>query len=308
MLVIINTKDRESDLILWREYKSKNLSGIPVSVYDCSEESEYQSFTESISNISLFSSTTTDIVIAHNLKYSKDIATAIKNSTNDIILVSPSGRWSAYKAESKKITTPISENKIKNDISEAITKIGFSKNHLSMPDIYNSVTVKNYSGKNVLSPILADTLLRRISAIDSEDPEKDKKLEYILSHSAKHINQWKVIDFLFSSHKKEQYTYFSELTKTVSPFELIAQIKSTLFLLRIIKDSLDSGLTSQSIASKLKKHPFYISSLVQTLQKSKMSNKKLEYLVSRFLRLEFALKSGKFEDEYFGFEVLLATI
>jgi len=117
-----------------------------------------------------------------------------------------------------------------------------------------------------------------------------------------------MLDYLFDKDKIKQHNYFSALTSTVSPFEIIAQIKSILLLSLALLHGSEEGLDSSSIATKLKKHPFYISSLLRTIKGKRIGKEKLFQLISRFMRLENALKSGKFENEKFGFEILLATL
>jgi hypothetical protein len=133
-------------------------------------------------------------------------------------------------------------------------------------------------------------------------------LKEIVAFTKEPVNQWDLVKKLFSSDKAAQSKYFAQLSQQFNFYEIIGIAKTTLFLIMAILKARQERLDNISIATKLKKSSFYIESLYRTSTDCSITFEKALSLTTRLMNLELSLKSGKFDDEKFGFDILLATL
>lgn len=303
MLIFVSTGERESDLVITRGILEKEKAFNKTISFDCELENELNAFLTETNSIPLFAKSQSFVV--HNLKYEKSLDILLSKSELDIIFVSPSGKWKHLKEAAKLINEPLDEKILKSQISKALKEHSIELDRYTTERIFSMLSTKGYTGKSRLSPLQTEIFIRRINSLEGADNKK--LVEELLDSYGEEVNQWKMLDYLFTTNKLSQIKYFVELSKNINAFELISTLKSSLFLVLAILTGLDSGISAPTIASKLKKHPFYISNIVTTIKDNSITVTRAKNVLTRLMNLELALKSGKFEDEQFGFEVLLAT-
>lgn len=299
MVIVIATGDRESDLLTWHE-KRKTIQE-PIALYDCSIESELRAFLDTLESISLFSQEK-NVLVAHFLDITKPLKQKILSYDGTIILISAKGELPAPSV------ARISDASIKSELNKLLLDYKIVLDRSSQAKLLAHLSSDDEKGKARLSPLLFNTFKRQVIALtQSEQLEANQLVKEIIDLTKEPVNQWDLLKRLFTYDKKSQLHYFQSLLQQMSVFEILAYAKTTLFLVLCILDGKKNNIDTVSIATKIKKNPFYISNIARTISEEGITSDSAFRLLTRFMNLELSLKSGKFEDEQFGFEVLLAT-
>lgn len=306
MLTVIATGDRESDLYHWTKIVEKNPLLKKIPSIDCSTEIGLQTLQQKVETVSLFSDDSP--VIANYAELKEEIFTLLIEYSQDVYILTPTGKV-PKSSKITLITEKVTDATLKARIADTLRTIGITPTREELARLYFPLSIEDFMGKEKLSPLRCLTFIRQLRTIEGATPDEAKKLfASLIGVSEGKASQWEILANLFSSQKKKQKEYFSMLTESMSPYEIMALAKSTLLLVMIILIGQHEHLDSASIAGKIGKHPFYVSSLLRTVQDKNITYEKAQKMLTRLFNLETALKSGKFDDEQFGFEVLIATI
>lgn len=306
MLTLIATGDRESDLYHWYEVREKHPELKSVPSIDSSTPQGAAEFARRVETISFFGNT--DIIVAHSVEINPQLAHLMNEYTGTIYIITTVGKVPKT-LQAKSAFDKCTDQMLKNLISTKLRTLSLSPTKEDMAKLYFTLSIEDYSGKERLSPLRCRTLARQLMTIEGSSPEDAKKLfTNLIGLVEGKASQWELLANLFTTQKRKQKEYFQSLSELMTPYEIMSLAKSTLLLVYAIMLGRKDHLDSASIATKLGKHPFYISSLLRTVEEKGITIDKVKKIISRFLNLEMALKSGKFDDEYFGFEVLLATM
>jgi hypothetical protein len=207
------------------------------------------------------------------------------------------------------VTTKIADASLKEKLAQLLRKNGVVLDRIALMQLTAHISLDDGYGKSAISPAQLEILERRITALKLEYGDNTSDLvKDLVSMTKEKVSQWDLLKKLFSSDKSSQQRYFAQLTQQMSLFEIIAIAKTSLFLVLTIINAHAEHLDNTTIATKLKKNLFYIESLYRTAQEVGATKEKLFALITRLMNLELAIKSGKFDDEQFGFDILLATI
>ncbi len=307
MITVIKTGDRDTDLILLQA-ETKKLAGKKFLRFDGSNDRELAIALGYLEAISFLPSE--QIYIIHNVELTEDLVKRFTSTTETLFLVSPKGKIKPESIKGAKLLSDaVTDQQIKTKVATLLAKYNINLGRDELLKLYQSITVPNEQGKERLSPLLYGILERRMQALATEDPqESEKLLKDLLSATANQVNQWDILTNLFNPHKDRQHAYFTALIEVLSPYEVISFAKTTVFVALAILHGRKDGIDNTSIATKLGKHPFYISSLAKTISERDITIQKLHRAITRLMNLELALKSGKFDDEQFGLDILLATM
>ncbi|MCC7304507.1 hypothetical protein IT418_03815 [bacterium] len=306
MITVIATGDRESDLYYWTGITKKDpeLKNIPS--IDCTTENGLQRLLQKLETISLLSESTP--LVCHYPEISETILALFTSYTENIFIISPTGKLPKLPREITVITEKITDTTLKLLIADTLKKLSIALDRDQTVRLYIPLTIDDYMGKERLSPLRCLTFLRQVETISGSTPEEvQKSFMILLGLQEGKASQWEILAQLFTTNKVRQKDYFVALAETMSPYEIMSMAKSTLLLVMAILKGRQEGIDSASIAKKIGKHPFYVGSLLKTTELQKITYEKAEKILTRLMNLELALKSGRFEDESFGFEVLLAT-
>jgi hypothetical protein len=306
MKVIIATGDRNSDLYYWQRQKEKNPA---VRIFDALNDREFASFQSLLTGISLFQEH--PALALHNATLSDALLASIESYEGDIFIVTLQEKYDLNKLPKSISTqqTKVSETVLKERISGALHSAGLTLDRISLAKLYDHVSVDDVFGKKQLVPSLVEIFIRRLEALRAAyGQDTEPLLKELVTMTKETVSQWDLVKKLFSSDKQSQYRYFSKLLQQSNLFEILGIAKTTLFLLLTILKEKENHLDTTSIASKTKKNVYYIESLARTAQENNVTAAKVLSLITRLMNLELAVKSGKFDDEQFAFEVLLATI
>ncbi len=307
MVTIIATGDRESDLFHWSAIIKQKPDIRSFPSIDASTKEGAAAFLQKLDTISLLAETTP--LIVHSLEITEAMLPNILSYGYDIFIISPQGKLPKLPKEIRVVDEKIGDSYLKSAISDSLRKLSINLDRDQAVRLYIPLTIEDFMGKERLSPLRCMTLLRQIETISGSSPEEaNKAFAALLGLQEGKASQWELLGQLFSTSKKKQKEYFAALTEIMSPYEIMSMGKSTLLLVMIILQGRKEGLDAASIAKKIGKHPFYVGSLLKTIDSQRISYERAEKVLARFMNLESALKSGKFEDEQFGFEVLLATL
>ena len=307
MVTIINTGDRESDLYHHDLLRKVNTTLAHASSIDGSTTEGQHQFLMKLETISLLSEPIP--LVVHAIELTDQTAQLLKSYAQDVVIVSPAGKLPKLDQAFKQITAKVADATLKSLLDEKLRKLHIQVSRDTLIRIYMALTIEDVMGKERLSPLKYLTFERQLESISSDSPDETSKLlESVLGIAEGKASQWEMLTHLFSSQKKTQKQYFAALAETMSPYEIMSMAKSTILLVMAIILGQKEHLDQASIATKLGKHPFYIGSLARSIQNSNITYDRALKVVTRLLNLESMLKSGKFDDEYFGFEVLLATL
>lgn len=306
MITLISTGDRESDLYHWYAIREKHPELKNLASIDASTPQGAAEFIRKIETISFFGSA--DIIIAHTVELTPQHIPLLNGYAGKIYLITTVGKVPKG-LEVKNSFEKCTDQTLKNLIASKLRELSISPTKEDIAKLYYTLSIEECSGKERLSPLRCHTLVRQLSTIAGSSPEEAKKLfSNLIGLVEGKASQWELLANLFTTQKRKQKEYFQSLSEIMTPYEIMSHAKSTLLLVYAIMIGRSERLDSASIASKLGKHPFYISSLLRTVEEKGITLEKVKKTVGRLLNLEMALKSGKFDDEYFGFEVLLATM
>lgn len=307
MLTIIATGDRESDLFHWSSILEKKVLLRDIGSIDCSTPEGVSKLVRKVETISLLSEEVP--IVAHYPELNEEILKLLSSYSQDVYVLTPAGKVAKTGGKEKLFTEKIGDTQLKALITETMRELQLNVTREDLTRIYAPLTIEDFMGKEKLSPLRCLTFVRQLKTIGGASVDDAQKLLAALIGIAEgKASQWEILSNLFSSQKKKQKDYFSSLTQSMSPYEIMAMAKSTLLLVMIILTGQQEHLDSASIAGKIGKHPFYVGSLLKTVNEKAITYDKAQRMLVRFLNLESALKSGKFDDEQFGFEVLLATM
>jgi DNA polymerase III delta subunit len=306
MLTIISTGDRESDLYWWNELKKKLPKNDKLRSFDCLTEQDTSKLEQRVETIALLEESQT--LIVHQPSLTPELAAKLENHTDDVYVITPVGRLPKLASKVKVISEKITDAGIKSAISRELTKLELAPERDLLLRTYLSLTTEDFTGKEHLSPAKALVFLRQLQILaDLPQPEKQRLFELLIGTSEGKTSQWEILDHLFSQSKRKQHDYFRHLSESMSTYEIMALAKSTLLLVLAITSGQQAHLDNASIAAKLGKHPFYVSSIARTISAKNISFEKAHRLVQRLFNLETTLKSGRLDDESIGFDFLLAT-
>jgi hypothetical protein len=307
MLTILSTGDRESDLFHWSTLASKQPKVKDIASIDCSSPEGMNKLLRKVETISLLEEEAP--VIAHYPELTEELATLLSSYSQDVYILSPTGKLPKLTTGTKVVTDKISDNQLKALLSETLRELNITVTRDDQVRMYLPLTIEDFMGKEKLSPLRCLTFARQLKTIQGSSPEEAQKLlASLIGLSEGKASQWEILSNLFATQKKKQKEYFGALSLSMSPYEIMSMAKSTLLLVLVILAGKQEHLDSASIAGKIGKHPFYVGSLLRTVQEKGITYEKVQKMLVRFFNLESALKSGKFDDEQFGFEVLLATM
>lgn len=307
MITIIATGDRESDLYYWAGITKKQPELRNLTSIDCSTEPGKAKFVQKIETISLLAENTP--LVAHFIEISESIYSLIASYAQDMYILSPAGKLPKMGKEIKAITDKVTDSTLKMLITDTLRKLGIQCDRDQSVRMYIPLTVEDFMGKEHLSSLRCLTFVRQLETISGEKAEEaQRSFNALIGLQEGKASQWEILEQLFSVQKKTQKNYFVALSEDMSPYEIMSMAKATLLLVMIILVGRHEGIDSASIAKKLGKHPFYVGSLLRTIDAQRITYDRAEKVLTRLMNLESALKSGKFEDEKFGFEVLLATL
>jgi hypothetical protein len=307
MKVIISTGDRASDLFLWAE-KKKTVTEKLV-IFDGTNKNDIQKFTTTLESISLFEEVQS--IVIHNIELTAELISMIGSYAGDIYIVSLAGKFDMKKLPPTitTVTAKIADSSLKEKLAQLLRKNGITLDRITLMQLTAHISIDDGYGKSAISPAQLEILERRVTALKLEYGDNTSDLvKDLVSMTKEKVSQWDLLKKLFSSDKKSQLRYFAQLTQQMSLFEIIAIAKTSLFLVLTITNAHADHLDNTTIATKLKKNLFYIESLYRTAQEVGATKEKLFGLITRLMNLELAIKSGKFDDEQFGFDILLATI
>lgn len=306
MVTLISTGDRESDLYRWQTCKESTPTIQRIASIDCSTDKGTQQLVQRLESISLLANN--EPVVAHFPTLTPKLLQLLQTCDDIVFLISPVGKLPASTAKIRVITEKVTDSQMKSSISQAFATLPISPLREDLIKIYLLLTSEDSIGKERISPLRTQTFVRQLRTLEETSTDEAKKLlEAMLNSTAGKSSQWELLDNLFSASRLKQKKYFSALTEIMSPYEIMSQAKATLLLVLIILTGQQQHLDSTSIATKIGKHPFYVGSIARTIANKNITYEKAYKLATRFFNLESALKSGKFDDEGFGFEVLLAT-
>lgn len=307
MVTVIKTGDRESDLVQFAALLSPTEKKHAIQ-YDCQDQKQLQSALGSLEAISFIPGAT--IYVLHNLELTKELLEKIVTASETVILVTPTTKLKLQdNKQIKLISSPVTDQSIKTKIASLLASLHVVLPQTDLLKLYQSITITDDMGKERLSPLLYNTLERRIRALAEDDPVATlKAVQEILSIGITSVNQWDILANLFSANKQKQQAYFSALSEALSPYEIISFCKTTVLTALAILAGKQEHIDNTTIATKLGRHPFYVSSIAKTIMEKELTPAKVLRVCTRLMNLELALKSGKFDDERFGFEVLLATM
>jgi len=306
MLTIISTGDRESDLYRWQLLKKNALSFEKLISIDGSTEIGMRQLTQRVETISLLSEITP--IVAHHVKLTEDLVKLLVHYEQDVYLLTPEGKLPTLTSTLKIISEKLTDSRLKSVISRTFEELSLQPTREELIRIYLLLTSEDYVGKERISPSRTLTFVRQVRTLAGTTPDEGKKLlTALLGNIEGKSSQWELLDHLFTPNKRKQKEYFSSLTEIMSPYEIMSLAKSTLLLVLAIIIGQQQNLDSTSIATKIGKHPFYVSFLLRTVSSNRITYEKAYKLSTRLFNLESALKSGRFDDEGFGFDILLAT-
>ena len=306
MLTIISTGDRESDLYRWHSLKEKVRSIEEIISIDGSTEVGLHQLTQRLETISLL----TEIapIVAHHVKLTTELVKLLVNYEQDVFLLTPEGKLPTLNSPHRIINEKLTDSQLKSVISHSFEQLSFVPAREDLIRIYSLLTSEDFMGKERISPNRTLTFIRQVRTLEGTTADEGKKLLTALLGSIEgKFSQWEILDHLFTPSKRKQKEYFAALTEIMSTYEIMSLAKSTLLLVLAIIVGQEQHLDATSIATKIGKHPFYVSSLLRTITSNRIAYEKAFKLCTRLFNLESALKSGRFDDEGFGFDVLLAT-
>lgn len=306
MLTIISTGDRESDLYRWHDIKKKLPRNSTLRSFDGTSEREVSKLLQQIDTISLLNEAYS--LVAHQLTLSPMLANKLEMHSENVFVITPVGKLPKFASTTKLVDEKVTDSAVKSAITHELTKFGVVTQRDDLLHLYLSLTVEDFTGKERISPLSALLFIRQLQILDNlPQPEKQKLFELLVGTTEGKANQWEILDHLFSLSKKKQHEYFMHLSEFMSVYEIMALAKSTLLLVLAITSGQLSHLDNASIAAKIGKHPFYVTSIARTVAAKNITFEKAYSLVRRLLNLETTLKSGKLDDESIGFDFLLAT-
>ncbi|WKZ23721.1 MAG: hypothetical protein QY312_03075 [Candidatus Dojkabacteria bacterium] len=307
MVTILSTGDRESDLFHWFHVKNKLPKEQQLLILHADTETGKAKLLQELNTVTFFSAD--KIIVAHSVEVTKDIFSLMLSYSQDIYVVSTVGKLpTKIPTTVSLVKEKIGDATLKSLIDKNLRDLGITSTREELARLYLPLMLEDFGGRERLSPLRCMTLLRQLQAIASEPEQKRPAFfKNILTMQEGKASQWEILANFFSSNKKKQNKYFQSLSETMSSYEIMSFTKSTILLLLVLLQAKREGYDNASMAKKLGKHPFYIDSLLRSAQANSISSERAEKLLLRLFNLETALKSGKFEDEGFGFEVLLAT-
>jgi len=98
MISIFSTGDRESDIVLWHRFKKDNPKKTrKMSSFNCSEDNDLNSLLGTLETVSFFANDNT--IVCHNVPYSKKLVNLLATASQDIYIITMSGRWGAFKKQ-----------------------------------------------------------------------------------------------------------------------------------------------------------------------------------------------------------------
>lgn len=306
MLTIISTGDRESDLYRWYELKKKLPKHSRMRNFDCTNVQELHKLEQQIDTIALLDESHT--LVVHQLALTAVLTSKFEAYSEDVYAISPIGKLPELAHSTKVLSEKVTDAILKSAITQELSKFELVPNRDYLLHIYLALTIEDFMGKEHISPTRTLTFLRQMQVLDNTpQPEKQKLFELLIGTTEGKASQWEILDHLFSSSKRRQHEYFMHLGESMSTYEIMALAKSTLLLVLSITSGQQSHLDNASIAAKIGKHPFYVTSIARTISTKGITFEKAYRLVQRLLNLEVALKSGRLDDESIGFGFLLAT-
>jgi len=306
MLTIIATGDRESDLYKWNEIRANLPTGSQYRSFDGTVDVDLQKLRQLIETVTLLAENVT--LVIHQIELSEKLVAQLAKHQQDVYIITAAGKLPKPDKLIKLITEKVTDSTLKSAISHELSKLSLVPEHDSLLRLYLSLTIEDFSGKERISPIKTLTFLHQLQILsDMPLVEKQKLFLLLVGTSEGKANHWELLDHLFTTSKKKQHEYFARLNESMSTYEIMSLAKSSLFLVLAITIGQRDHLDNASIAKKIGKHPFYVTSLARTIASKNITFDKAYKLVSRMLNLETTLKSGKLDDEGIGFDFLLAT-
>lgn len=307
MKIIISTGDRANDLFVWAEKKQKINEKLVV--LDGTNKQDVQKFSSMLESISLFE--TVASLVIHNVELTAELLHLVATYAGNVYIVTTTGKFDFKKVPSEitVLNTKINDAALKERVTQLLRKSNITLDRMALLQLFTHISIEDAYGKAAISPTQLEILERRIAALKLEYGDNTTDLvKDLVSMTKEKVSQWDLLKKLFSTDKHSQFRYFSQLTQQMNLFEIIAMAKTSLFLLLVVMNAHAEHLDNTSIASKLKKNLFYIDSLYKSAQEAGATKDKVYSLITRLMNLELAIKSGKFDDEQFGFDILLATI
>lgn len=307
MLTIFSTGDRESDLYHWSKFLQKHPELKDIPRIDCSIPAGVNKLVRKVETISLL--TEEMPIIANFIELNEETVALLSSYSQNVYILTPAGKLPKLDSTVNIVTEKIGDTQLKSLITDTLRTLNVSVSREDLIRMYIPLSTEDFMGKEKLSPLRCLTFVRQLMTIEASTPEDSAKLLTALIGIAEgKASQWEILSNLFSTHKKRQKEYFSNLAQSMSPFEIIARAKTSILLIMVILIGKEEALDSTSISVKIGKSLGYVSSLLRSVQEKSITYDKAHKMLVRLFNLESALKSGKFDDEHFGFEVLLATM